>query len=121
MTAVETAKLDVQVQPPGPPVEQSELGSDQGKHDNNVKDVEKIEKNGYTRTEQDRKIKLPCNMCDFVAEKEGSVKRHMTSKHVFQLVLMIHWLKAQHVPLIYSRQVNLVMFYSKLQFKKKMK
>ena len=81
MTAMETAKPDVQVQPPGPPVEQSELGSNQGKHDNNATDVEKIEKNGYTRTEQDGKIKFPCNMCDFVAEKEGSVNRHMTSKH----------------------------------------
>ena len=29
---------------------------------------------------------------------------------LFQLVLMIHSLKVQHVPLIYSRQVNFVMF-----------
>ena len=29
---------------------------------------------------------------------------------LFQLVLMIHSLKVQHLPLIYSRQVNFVMF-----------
>ena len=29
---------------------------------------------------------------------------------VIQLVLMIHWISAQHVPLIYSMQVNFVMF-----------
>ena len=82
MTTVETAKTEVLVQPPGPPLEQSKLGSDQGQHDINAKEVEKIEKNDYTRTEQDEKIKFTCNKCDFVAEKEGSIKRHMTSKHV---------------------------------------
>ena len=40
---------------------------------------------------------------------------------VFQSVLMIQWLKAQHLPLIYSRQVNFVMFSFKTEIWKKLK
>ena len=40
---------------------------------------------------------------------------------VIQLVLMIHWISAQHVPLIYSMQVNFVMFSFKTAIWKKMK
>ena len=40
---------------------------------------------------------------------------------VLQLVLMIQSLKAQHVPLIYSRQVNFVMFSFKTAIWKKLK
>ena len=40
---------------------------------------------------------------------------------VIQLMLMIHWICAQHVPLIYSMQVNFVIFHLKLQLEKKLK
>ena len=40
----------------------------------------------------------------------GSWSSSSVQSPLFQLVLMIQWLKAQHVPLIYSRQVNVVMF-----------
>ena len=38
---------------------------------------------------------------------------------VIQLVLMTHWISAQHVPLIYSMQVNFVMFSFKTAIWKK--
>ena len=38
---------------------------------------------------------------------------------VIQLVLMVHWISAQHVPLIYSMQVDFVKFSFKTASEKK--
>ena len=81
MTA-RTPTKDGLVQPPGPALGKDELGNDPGKNDNKNKDVERSEKNDFTKTEQEGKTKFSCNKCDFTAEKEGGVKRHITSKHV---------------------------------------
>ena len=49
------------------------------------KDVD-MTKNDYTKNDHDGKIKFSCNKCEFEAEKEGVIKKHMIQIHVSKTV-----------------------------------
>ena len=57
MTA-RTPTKDSLVEPPGPALGKDELDNDQGKNDNKNKDLERIEKNDFTNTEQEGKTNI---------------------------------------------------------------
>ena len=46
------------------------------------KDVDMIEKNAYSRNDQEGKIKFSCDNCKFEAEKESLIKKHVIQSHV---------------------------------------
>ena len=40
----------------------------------------------YNRINQDGKIKFSCNKCNFVAEKESGIKKHINANHMIKTV-----------------------------------
>ena len=81
MVAVSATTSGTPDHPPGLPPGQGELVKDTKMN----KDVD-MTKNDYTKNDQDGKIKFSCNKCEFEAEKEGLVKKHMIQTHVSKTV-----------------------------------
>ena len=70
-------------QPPGPPPGKDGLGNDAGNDIKKTKDADMV---NYSRIDQDGKMKFSCNKCNFVAEKESGIKKHINANHMIKTV-----------------------------------